>query len=121
MQQGRLLLHARPDGLDAIAAGEMTDTGESEIKPRRTDTRESCIDIIHVAAIDIAEETQRDVKILRRDPAGAGESPTEKPQLPAHSFREAQGNEESHQMNAAGECRADESPLAGPIIHKSGA
>ncbi len=73
------------------------------------------IDIIHVSAIDIAEETQSDVEILRRHPARPAGRPLKKPQLPAQVFRKAQGNEVTHDLalNLRGE-----SPFAVPIIHK---
>jgi hypothetical protein len=73
MQQRRLLLDAGPDRLDPIAAGEMADPGETQLETRRADIGQRGIDIVHVAAIDVAEEAERDVEILRRHPAGAGE------------------------------------------------
>ncbi len=74
----------------------MSDSGETELKARRPDIGEGRVDIIHVAAIDIAEKAQGDVKILRRHPACARQAATEQAQLPAQVIGQAQGNEEPH-------------------------
>src|SRR3954471_13813320 len=100
MRQRGFLLYARPDRLNAIAAGKMTDAGQAEPEAGCTDAGQSGIDIVHVAAIDIAEETERDVKIFGWHPTRARKSAAEKAQLPAHGFGQAQGNKETHRSNA---------------------
>ena len=73
--------------LHPIAAGEMSHAREAQHEAGCPDVGKRGIDIINVAAIDIAEETQGDVEVLRRHPASTGQAAAEKAQLPAHVLR----------------------------------
>src|SRR5207244_869080 len=96
MLQRRFLLDAGPDRLHPIAAGEMSDARELQLEARRPNAGERGIDIIRVAAIDLAQESQRDVEILRRYPAGSREPAAEQAELPTDIVGQAEGYEEAH-------------------------
>src|SRR5260221_5315852 len=74
----------------------MADTIETQGKSRDADAGQSRIDVIHLATIEIAEKSECDVEIFRRDPARSRDAATQQTQLPADCLRHSQGDEQAH-------------------------
>ena len=67
--QRRRFLDARPDHPHIAAAAEMADAAEAQGKAWRPHGRERGVDVLGDAAIDLADEAERDVEVLHRHPA----------------------------------------------------
>src|SRR5579862_2153829 len=75
-----LLVHPGPDAAQLCPAAEMADPGEAHGEAWRSNSGQRGIDVVELRPVHLADEAQRQVKILRRRPAGARQAAAEQAQ-----------------------------------------
>src|SRR5579885_183252 len=96
MRQGRLLRHPGPDAAQLGAAAEMPHPREAQREPRRAHPGQRGVDVLELRAVRLPDEAQRQVEVLRGNPAGARQAPAEQAQLPAYVLGQGEGDEQAH-------------------------
>src|SRR5690606_30891022 len=106
--QHLIRLDADPDRTQPALVTEITHTRQGQREAWEMNGREGSIDVLRLVPLDLADEAQRQMQVLRRHPARAGQTIAESADLLAQRLGQGKGNEETHDRTNS--LRLDKAP-----------
>jgi len=108
MLQRRIACHAGPDRARPGAVAEVADAVEAEREGGRLHAGQRGIDIAERRFLHLADETERQVHRLRRQPARAGHAAAEQGETLADALGQLYGDEEAEHWAGSRRRRSDQ-------------